>query len=95
MDKVMHCDILTPDEAVFSGEVTGVQVPGTEGRFEVLFNHAPIISTLTAGKIVLRTAEGNKEIEGDEGVIEVIKNKIIILLESTRGDEGDEQDEKQ
>lgn len=81
MEKVLSVDILTPDGEVYSGEVTGVQVQGTDGRFEVLFNHAPIISTLSPGQIVLRTSEGDKVFKSGEGVIEVIKNKVIILVE--------------
>ena len=75
----MQLDILTPDKKVFSGEVKLVQVPGTKGSFEVLNNHAPIISTLSPGKMKIVMADGAKnffEIKSD-GVIEVKKNKIL------------------
>jgi len=60
-----------------------VQVPGSKGSFEVLNNHAPIISTLAPGRMKIVMADGVKnlfEIQSD-GVIEVKKNKIIILAE--------------
>jgi F-type H+-transporting ATPase subunit epsilon len=82
----MQLDILTPDKKVFSGEVKLVQVPGTKGSFEVLNNHAPIISTLSPGKMKIIMADGAKnlfEIQSD-GVIEVKKNKIIVLAEKLK-----------
>ena len=78
----MTLDIITPDMKVFSGDVTSITVPGTMGTFQVLKNHAPIISTLSKGKVKYKTEEGEMTIEINSGVIEVLKNKIILLLES-------------
>jgi F-type H+-transporting ATPase subunit epsilon len=78
----MTLDIITPDKKVFSGDVTSITVPGTMGTFQVLKNHAPIISTLIKGKVKYKTEEGEMTIEINSGVIEVLKNKIILLLES-------------
>ena len=79
----MKLKIITPDKEVFSGEVDRVQVPGSKGSFQVLKNHAPIISTLDAGNVKMTDTEGNSSsltISG--GVIEVKNNEIIILAES-------------
>ena len=76
----MHLDILAPDKKIFSGEVTSVQVPGADGQFQVLNNHAAIISTLIKGKVKIKTAEGEKTFDITSGVIEVLKNKIAILV---------------
>ena len=78
----MKLEILTPDKTVFEGEVTSVTVPGTSGSFEILRDHAPIISTLEDGKVIVRG--GNKPeneflIKG--GVVEVLDNKIMVLAE--------------
>jgi F-type H+-transporting ATPase subunit epsilon len=78
----MHLEIITPDKKVFAGEVTSVSVPGTSGRFEMLTNHAPIISTLLNGKVKVKDKEGVKTFEVKGGVVENFKNKIIILAES-------------
>ena len=78
----MILDIITPDKKVFSGDVTSVTVPGTKGTFQVLNNHAPIISTLGKGTVKYRTTEGEQTMKINSGVIEVLKNKIILLLES-------------
>jgi F-type H+-transporting ATPase subunit epsilon len=78
----MFLEIITPEKKIFSGGIKLVQVPGAKGQFEVLRNHAPIISTLNKGKVKVVAHEGEKtffDIQG--GVIEVKENKIIILAE--------------
>jgi F-type H+-transporting ATPase subunit epsilon len=81
----MQLEIIAPDHHVFSGEVILVQVPGSKGSFEILHNHAPIISTLEKGviKVVVHWGETSLfEVTG--GVIEVKNNKIIILAETAK-----------
>jgi len=78
----MILEIITPEKELFNGEVTSVKFPGTTGGFEVLNNHAPIISTLEKGEIRVITSDNNTEnftING--GVIEMQQNKIIVLAE--------------
>ena len=77
----MHLDIITPDKKIYSGEVSSVSVPGTGGRFQILNNHAPIISSLLGGKIKVVDSEGTKEFEVKGGVVENLKNNVIILAE--------------
>ena len=76
----MTIEIINPDETIFSGEADVIQLPGKDGSFEILNNHAPLISVLKEGKI--KVVDKNKntqffEIKG--GVIEVLRNKILIL----------------
>lgn len=78
----MNLEIITPDKKVYSGEVTSVSVPGKMGRFEMLRNHAPIISTLLNGKVKIKDKEGVKTFDVKGGVVENLNNKIIILAES-------------
>ncbi len=79
----MYLEIVTPDQKVFAGEVISAQFPGSAGSFQVLDNHAPIISTLDRGKIVLRTAnQTDKVITVDGGVVEVNHNKVTVLVEA-------------
>ena len=78
----MKLEIITPEKKMFDGEVNSVKFPGTNGEFEILNNHAPIVSTLCAGKI--RVIDINKNIEKFDikgGVIEMQNNKIIVLAE--------------
>jgi F-type H+-transporting ATPase subunit epsilon len=81
----MHLEIITPEKKLFSGEVKLVQVPGSRGSFEILHNHAPIISTLDAGKIkIVSTEEEIKFFDIGGGVIESKQNNIVILAESIK-----------
>jgi F-type H+-transporting ATPase subunit epsilon len=69
----MKITVLTPDRQIFSGEITSVKVPGTLGEFQVLKNHAPIVSSLEAGKVTLVTAGGEHRIFDEEsGVIKTV-----------------------
>jgi F-type H+-transporting ATPase subunit epsilon len=81
----MLIEIITPDKKVFQGEVSSAQFPGSNGSFEVLNNHAPIISSLDKGPLKIKKTNGEQitfEVEG--GVVEVLKNKIIVLAESVK-----------
>lgn len=79
----MKLEIIKPDSHVYSGEnISLVQLPGLDGLFEIMSNHAPIISALKEGKV--KVVDGDHqtiyfEIKG--GVVEVLKNKILILAE--------------
>ncbi|MDB2317131.1 ATP synthase F1 subunit epsilon [Flavobacteriales bacterium] len=78
----MVVEIITPDAKLFEGEVKSIKLPGANGGFEILNNHAPIISTLTAGEISIALDQGqNKSFEIQGGVIEMQNNKIIVLAD--------------
>ena len=79
----MLLEIITPDKKIFSGEVKLIKVPGSKGTFEILKNHAPIISTLDKGTIkVIGLDDKEQFFEINGGVIENKANKIIVLAES-------------
>jgi len=76
-------DIITPDKRVFSGSVRSVRVPGQKGSFQVLKDHAPIISTLDRGVVVVVAEDDTvTEIKISGGVVEVKQDKIILLADS-------------
>lgn len=78
----MKLEIITPDETIFTGEVNLIQLPGLDGSFEILDNHAPLISVLRKGKIKIRIGKEDIQFfEVNGGVIEVAKNKVLILAE--------------
>ena len=91
----MYLEIITPEASIFKGEVDSVSVPGMNGDFEMLNNHAAIVSILKKGvvKIVgnITLDDSNKgyfEAKGgsylyaiDSGAIEMNANKIIILAD--------------
>ncbi len=78
----MHLKIITPEEILFDGKVTLVQVPGKAGKFAMLKNHAPIISTLTEGQVRIKDKHGEEDFyEIPGGVIQMKNNEIIVLTE--------------
>ena len=79
----MQLEILTPNKNIFSGEIKLVKVPGSNGSFEIMKNHAAIISTLTDGKVKVETESGEiLHYKTSGGVVEVKNNHIIVLVES-------------
>ncbi len=83
MIKEINLEIITPSKIVFSGKVKSVTVPGTLGSFQVLFNHAPLLSTFEIGRIKIEELNGTTtEFTTGGGSIEVLKNKILILADS-------------
>lgn len=75
----MHLEILTPEKKVFDGEVSVITFPGSEGSFQVLDHHAPMISLLQEGAVEYRNKEGLQNVKISGGVVEVLKNKVIVL----------------
>ena len=75
----MIVEVITPDEVLFSGEAISVKLPGTSGSFEALSNHAPLLSSLEKGSIVVRTDGGEETFEVSGGIVEVLNNKVIVL----------------
>lgn len=83
MIKELYLEIITPSKIVFTGKVKSVTVPGTLGSFQVLFNHAPLLSTFEIGRIKIEDLNGTiTEFATGGGSIEVLKNKILILADS-------------
>jgi F-type H+-transporting ATPase subunit epsilon len=79
----MKIEIITPDKKIYDGEIKSVRVPGKKGSFQVLKDHAPIISTLDSGPVRMVDQDNNEIIYNiSGGVIEVKANKIILLAYS-------------
>ena len=80
---IMNLEILTPEKKLYSGEVYGVQMPGISGSFEVLEQHAPLVSALKAGRLKVLKDKQNHfahfDIQG--GFVEVLNNKVTVLVE--------------
>lgn len=79
----MKIEIITPEKTVYQGDIRSMKVPGKKGAFQVLKDHAAIISTLIEGKVTVTDMDGREsvfEIKG--GVVEVRQNTITLLAES-------------
>lgn len=78
----MHLEIITPDKKVFAGEANAVTLPGTEGQFQVLNRHAPLVSTLGKGNVVVDVSGVKQTYIIDGGVVEVLHNNVLVLAEA-------------
>lgn len=77
----MELTIHTPEKEVFAASVVSVIVPGTSGQFEILNNHAPIVSSLSHGQVRISLESGDKQnyfIES--GFVEVLNNSVSLLV---------------
>ncbi len=88
-DKNFQLDIVTPARTVYSGEVQSFTAPGVMGSFQVLYNHAPLLSSIGIGEIKIIEPNGSElHFATSGGFVEVNSNKTIILAESAeRSDE--------
>ena len=89
MAALFHLSILTPEKAVFSGEVEYVEVPGTEGYMGVLAHHAGLVTALAAGDLTVRTPDGvTSKLAVSGGFFEVSNNQASVLADSVTGSVG-------
>ncbi len=91
----MYLEIISPDEILFEGEISSITVPGKSGSFQILKNHAPIVSSLKTGTVLVKGEFHEKrmnekfnfinnnsfEIKVLSGTIEMSNNKITLLSE--------------
>lgn len=76
----MQVEILTPDKALYSGNADVVTLPGINGSFQILENHAPLIANLGKGTLSIKAGNENQSFEVKGGLVEVLKNKIVVLV---------------
>lgn len=77
----MNLEILTPEKKVFEGEVVSAIFPGADGSFQVLNNHAPLVSLLKEGVVEYRTGDKTEQVAITGGVVEVLSNQVILLAD--------------
>ena len=83
MASNLFVEIVSPSGRVFHGSAKGVRAPGTEGSFEVLYNHAPMIAAIEIGPIVVTDPDGSKiTFATSGGFVEVMNNTVTVLAES-------------
>jgi F-type H+-transporting ATPase subunit epsilon len=82
----MFLDIITPDKRVFEGEVDSATFPGSDGSFQILNDHAPLISSLGSGLLSYKYQDHNhvkeEQLKIDGGMVEVLNNRVLVLVES-------------
>ena len=82
-EKPFKLQIVTPQRIVFQGEATSLSVPGTQGGFQVLYNHAPLVSSLEIGELRVKGVDGRDIIYATSGgFVEVNDNAVVVLAET-------------
>ncbi|CDD16849.1 MAG: F0F1 ATP synthase subunit epsilon [Alistipes sp.] len=77
----MILDVISPERTLVHAAVEAVELPGTKGRFEVLLDHAPLISSLEKGVIAYRNGEGTDKVAISSGFVEVNDNHVVACVE--------------
>jgi len=78
----MNISVLSPDKELFSGDITSVKVPGISGQFEILNNHAAIVSSLGVGQVRIIKSSGERmTFKIEKGFIEVLRNEVSLLVQ--------------
>lgn len=80
----MYLEILTPEKKVFEGDVTVATFPGADGSFQIMDNHAPLISLLKEGLVEYKSKEASRNLVITGGVVEVLSNKVILLADGIK-----------
>ena len=76
----MNVEILTPDKTLFSGAAEVVTLPGINGSFQILENHAPLIANLGKGALSIKSGGSLQQFDVNGGLVEVLKNKVVVLV---------------
>ena len=81
-EKTFKAQVLTPEGSRFSGDVVSVSVPGASGSFQMLHNHAPIISSLDVGRVeILKSDNTTLTYAVSGGFVEMNDNEVTLLAE--------------
>lgn len=77
----MILDVISPERTLVHAAVEAVELPGTKGRFEVLKDHAPLISSLEKGVIAYRNGESAYKVAISSGFVEINDNHVVACVE--------------
>ena len=77
----MYLEVITPEEVLFKGQVSSVKLPGKDGLFQILKDHAPIISSLTAGTVSIRVADDTRTLDhlSDQVILDTSDDKLCTV----------------
>ncbi len=78
----LNLEIVTPDKSIFSEVIESVTIPGPLGSFQILKNHAPLISTFDVGVVTVKSGDEPAYFSTSGGTVEVNNNKVLVLADS-------------
>ena len=88
----LNLEIITPEKPIFKDQIESVTIPGTQGSFQILKNHAPIISSFEIGIIKVKKAASETYYTTSGGTVEVSHNKVLVLADSIEKVEDIDED---
>ena len=81
--KELHVEVITPSHEAYNGDAESITIPGTMGSFQVLHNHAPLMSSFEIGKIKIKSTANTETVYATSGgTVEVKDNKVLVLAET-------------
>jgi F-type H+-transporting ATPase subunit epsilon len=87
-DRPFALEIIAPNRVVFHDQVAAVRVPGTQGGFQVLYGHAPLLSSIEVGSVIVKGMDGVDHLFATSGgTVEVRANHMVVLVESAEAPE--------
>src|SRR5665213_788879 len=78
----LHLEVVTPERLVYSDDVDGVQVPGSDGELGILPHHAPLVATLGSGELRIIKGSSEESIAVIGGFLQVRPDKVVVMAES-------------
>ena len=82
----MTITVLSPEKELYKGAITSVTLPGVEGEFQILRNHAPLVSALAEGGVTIRRADNaTVTMRIKRGFVEVLHNEVSLLVQGASG----------
>ena len=81
MDAI-YLEIITPEKIIYKDQIESITVPGTKGGFQVLKDHAPLMSTIEIGIVTIKNSKSVTHFTTGGGTIEVLDNKVLVLADS-------------
>lgn len=84
LSRRMKVSIISPSQAAFEGEASALIVPAHDGQVGILYGHAPMVTLLGTGQVVLRTPDGERRFEVAHGFLQVVDNEVSVLAEEVR-----------
>lgn len=81
--KKLTVEVITPSKSAYKGDAVSITIPGTMGNFQVLYNHAPLMSSFEIGKVKIAESDGTTKLYATSGgTVEVLNNKVLVLAET-------------
>ena len=76
----MQVEVLTPDKTLYTGEADVITLPGSNGSFQIMANHAAMIANLKPGKMEVKHGADVQTFDVTGGLVEVLSNKVVVLV---------------